>query len=90
MWTLAGGAQQFSQGVSFMISIKHGRLIIFSRKYKHLMKGCDKVGLHWNHLGGKNLHSTLQGRLYCLESTQDGGSPFANLAFHCSTQGWKI
>ena len=41
------------------ISDKLWTLKFFSRKYKHLMKGSDKVSLHWNHLECTSFQSTF-------------------------------
>ena len=49
MWTLAGEGQQFFQGTQSSYKfITHQRILKVStlcfRKYKHLMRGSDKVG----------------------------------------------
>ena len=51
------------------ISDKLWTLKFFSRKYKHLMKGSDKVSLPWNHLEWPSFQSTSK-RLILLPGTQ--------------------
>ena len=58
MWTLAGEVRQFFQGTFFHTIVIVRQILnydLFSRKYKHLMKGSDKVGLHRKHI--KDLQS---------------------------------